>query len=852
MVNTNAGNIVQIKDHSAFSRRLSPARTSRLLEECRDIAMERLAKSTARALDNTDDALFKLADKAETTALQERYFDAMREIRIKRRDIESIFKKFIIEAADKTIHAPSAQQQTTPPAPNPIAESGFCLVENDDLEETLAISSLQEKIESLCHAELSALNSRIARLLGKTEATLADSPFSPSIICQAFKEACRNTQIGVDIKIILFKLFDRYICESINTIYNDINTHMSANGILPKLADKQKGESSPNKGQAASSGDGDFLSAFAQLVTANRPQLHSAMQAGTAIAGAANILNNLTLMQRGQWDAMGMGPSAINSATLMDTANNVVRIIKDNPITGNLGDNNVVIEVVALLFDYIFENETIPDRAKALIGRLQIPVLKVAILDPSFFSKRHHPARRLLNTLAHTTITLHNEESELYDGLEECIQKVLAEFETDIRVFETALRALDSFLEDFRAAADGDCEEDNQEALKAQQGRERLKTAQALATDEIEKRFSGKQAPEFIWNFSTEEWKNLLIVAHLNQGQDSDAWKNRLKMLDLLIWSVMPKETPEEKQKLSEITPNLISGLLMGMKLLAMKESEQETFLENLALCHARLLKTPDEEVTGPDQNPAAQVPTESASNTEIHSEEIATSPSSISADKDGDNSRPVMNQQTSPKSVLEKKPIIQEEALPLLTSRVFPAPRIIPASIAILEKKADTAQPALNTGVGIANTQSLRVEQLTTLDGSDQTDSDVDNDSSPRLQARIDPFGENSTPLDKSDNYSTQGSIVEDEYSELVRNLVPGIWITFKSENGVRTTERLSWISTVLDNFLFTSNESMKTRELSAKALVSALRSGKAMLADDLGVLVDNSMICMVENNAK
>ena len=70
-------------------------------------------------------------------------------------------------------------------------------------------------------------------------------------------------------------------------------------------------------------------------------------------------------------------------------------------------DNHVdafTIDIVAMLFDYIFDDRTIPDKLKALIGRLQIPVLKVAMLDKQFFSKKSHPARRLLDEIAAASI----------------------------------------------------------------------------------------------------------------------------------------------------------------------------------------------------------------------------------------------------------------------------------------------------------------------------------------------------------------------------------------------------------------------------------------------------------------
>ncbi len=51
------------------------------------------------------------------------------------------------------------------------------------------------------------------------------------------------------------------------------------------------------------------------------------------------------------------------------------------------------------IFDTVFCDQHIPDEIKALIGFLQIPVLKAALIDKGFFFEEAHPARRLIDLL---------------------------------------------------------------------------------------------------------------------------------------------------------------------------------------------------------------------------------------------------------------------------------------------------------------------------------------------------------------------------------------------------------------------------------------------------------------------
>ena len=793
MATKDSGNVVQLQEHEAFTRRFSPAGAARLLHDCRDKALERIAKALARAMDNVDDALFALADKASTNTLQAHYFDAMREIRIKRQEIETSFKDNFGEASDSLIAntKPTAARNTTAN----ITEIGLSLVEHDDLEESLAINTLADKLEALCHGELFALDKRVGFLLDQKELATEANPIGPKTICNAFKSACVNIESGVDIKIIVFKLFDRYLCENIQFIYHEINDYLASNAVLPRIATQIKnGQAQTGNGyypggnmtNSPNGAEPDFLSAFTQLMAVNRPQPGNGMCLGQVIEGGMPaLLQDLTLLQQGRWDALGTQAAAIDPRALANGTTNVVRIIKDNTSSNGAGNgDDMVIEVVALLFDYIFDNGNIPDRAKALIGRLQIPTLKVAILDKTFFSKRHHPARRLLNTLAHATVGLHDEraeESELYKELEACIQKVQVEFDTDIAVFENVLSDLEAYLEKHH----NHLEENIEEAKKVIQGRERLKIAESLAEAGIERKLEGKPFPEFIKTFAMDKWKNLLIVTYLKEGQESDTWKSRLEMLDLLIWSALPKSNLKDKKKLVDMLPTLIKGIEAGMKLLSMEEAEQNTFLEKLAACHAR-----------------------------------AVNGDTYTADK------PAFNPMGLEVSYL---PTEGQTGITAVTS----APR---------------TKPAASKQVG-----SMLVEEISMLgQGSEGNQDDSQADQTERLLVNIDIFGEAATDEQVATDDQQEQDVTEDDLSEVVKSLVPGIWFEFHDEATGKVMERLSWISEVLGSYLFTDHDGLKTRELSAQQLEDSLRSGHAQLADDLSFLVDRSFNSLLDELQK
>jgi len=371
------------------------------------------------------------------------------------------------------------------------------------------------------------------------------------------------------------------------------------------------------------------------------------------------------------------------------------------------------------------------------------------------------------------------------------VQKVLTEFETDISTFGAALQALEAYLNEHQSHHD----ENIEEAKKVIQGRERLKIAESIAEDEIERKLEGKPFPEFIKTFAMDKWKNLLIVAYLKEGQDSNTWKSRLEILDLLIWSVLPKQALKEKKKLVDMLPTLLSGIETGMKLLSMTDTEQNEFIGKLADCHARSV------------------------NAEAHA-----------------SNRPIAF------------PLQAEKSNNINSITIADQMRPAPSS---------AKQP-------IAKVGSMIIEEMAILGQSDGPSIDTEQkDTSEQFAVNINPFCSVNTfaqnvasniQQDSADEHDAQReqTPVEDEYTGVVKTLVPGIWFEFQQEGNDKTMERLSWISAVLGTYLFTNHDGMKSREMTASELEQSLRSGHAMLADDMNFLVDRSFNNLLDDLKK
>jgi hypothetical protein len=305
--------------------------------------------------------------------------------------------------------------------------------------------------------------------------------------------------------------------------------------------------------------------------------------AGGAPSVPSSFVSELTRMHREAGTAMANDANALQ---------NVVRRIKAAPQSATLGTiDAMTIDIVAMLFDYIFEDRHIPSSVKALLARLQIPVLKVALLDKSFFSSKAHPARRLLDLLAESAIGLEEGVPRDHPALkliEEVVDRVLEEFETDITLFETLAARVSAFIEE-RKNAETDVVE--RSALLMEE-RERDEIARLVAEDEVARRLAARAwVPPPVRDMLEETWVRAVARAQRAEGEKSPASQALLMTMDDLLWSVEPKASPDDRKRLITMLPGMLKNLHEGMDRGELAADGQDTFLGTLVDCHALAVK---------------------------------------------------------------------------------------------------------------------------------------------------------------------------------------------------------------------------------------------------------------------
>ena len=311
---------------------------------------------------------------------------------------------------------------------------------------------------------------------------------------------------------------------------------------------------------------------------------------GAPIIATPELGEGLARLQRGEMD-FDVGGALVQFSGIPEGKHNVLRDLQESPLGKRSTQlESMTIELVAMLFDFIFDTRDLPDGIKALLARLQIPVLKAAMLDGAFFAKKSHPSRVLVNALADAGLgwaPSMGTTDPLYKKLEQIVHRVLNDFSDNLELFDELRADLAAFLAAEEAAAEANISTSADEVNL----RDRRQIAAVVAKSEVERRVGAHPVPHFLADFLRRYWVGALEDAHAQQGEDSDAWGEAQSTLDDLVWSVQPKRTTEDRKHLVAMLPSLLKRMDAGTRSRDWQPEERERFMSNLVEAHAAAVK---------------------------------------------------------------------------------------------------------------------------------------------------------------------------------------------------------------------------------------------------------------------
>jgi hypothetical protein len=576
-----------------------------ILVDLRSRTLQRLADLAAQLLDQSDDALFNLAQRSRGGSEQQDHLDAMRNLRKQRGEVVN---GFAATAANALALAPEPIQQA-PGAELDAAE--LSLVGVDALEEQLAQERLAQAVARRHSEPLLRFGAALARIWERDSIDETSIPLAPERLAAALGRALHPVELPVASRLVVFKLFERLLLDAFGQLLSELNQFLHGRGIAEAAAPapgqrrlarptparayplredtgtvaEEDVESLPHAAGAhdeASSASADaWFAAMCEIFanylgTAQPGQAQSAETAAdstapapprTALSGPARAGSELLPRERVievlrafQLDLpRGLQRAAAERGVALGEQLKVELLVEGRRGQGHgrrlHPADEQALTLVGMLFDVLFDQSHFSDRLRSLLVRMLPAYAQVALHDPQLFAQRSHPARRLLNALTEAG------EGNLGDspGERDALLRITAVVDRVCREYQGDI----GLLVDLEARFGKLVEQQKRRAALAerrtadsQRGRERLEDARTTASLEVSALAAGRHpAPPFD-EFLRRDWGHHLTVTLLRAGEDSEDYAEA-RRLGVLLW-----QTIESCRAGDAIPESLREGLL--------------------------------------------------------------------------------------------------------------------------------------------------------------------------------------------------------------------------------------------------------------------------------------------------
>ncbi len=533
----------------------------------------------------------------------------------------------------------------------PTSWNELSLVDDHEVDVQVAAERFGMQISQHCDWELRDLDTCVGPMLGSTGAPRGETPprnpLRPEIIGYATIRAIESVSDRADVRKVLEAEFIRSLTATLPQIYSSVMGELRSVGIKPvgmseRLADRagdrandrandrshdRSAAQNPrgaDSGQAPLGGPAQGLSSRGGGLGDSKsmpsggqsPRRSGGTPLGQVDVELMSLMRRLTVDSRGgngrgggepnaEGHSRSGGPSNLGDFDSGETpfdgytedglrlaAPNLIRAHRDELRGASSGAlDHMVIDVVGSLFDQILSDPKVPPQMARQIGRLQLPVLRTALGDPTFFSSRKHPVRRFINrisSLASAFEDLEAEEGKLFLQLVRQLVQGIVEGDFDqAEVYERQLAALEAFVNE-QARQEVSEQGDAASLIAQKEGEARVRQHYA---NRLEGELGSLAVPPFVRDFISQVWSQVLVKAHLTDGTDDSRFKRFRHAGRELFMSVQPKGTPAQRKTFLMQLPKLMQELTEGMDFIAWPAESKKTFFGALLPAHAQSLK---------------------------------------------------------------------------------------------------------------------------------------------------------------------------------------------------------------------------------------------------------------------
>jgi hypothetical protein len=560
--------------------------TSTFMDGCHEMTLNHLKPQIQKMFENCHLALLEFSEKAQSGTSQIQFMEAGNIIKNNRASIEGVFYDELKQGFTRFKRSCNQESMTGRAEFHAFcSDEQLTLISKEDTDIQVAIQNMVSSASLGSTAELTGIRQRLAVLNNGCKLQEKQIPAGPDALARAFHKAAAELVLEHESKLIVYLLFDKFVLSKSCPLYEKYNDRLLKAGLLQNLkyeARKNPNAPLPRRKQEQQSRQNPDDN---QPVTGDNPA-----SSGKTL-GDELIDNILDLMSQNNPNTLRAHANPVAQAELVSALHKVQQNIDHNDalthaatapaeaVTGKQSIENMVahlstereqlfqgldrrclppvdtqmIDLIGMMFEYMLNDDEIPNMAKAELSRLHTPYLKVAILDKTLFTDNSHPAHRLLNDLARAGahwVFEGNPDRGIFPCMRKIVMRIILDFKNDLGIFTELLNVLHTSLDDLDNKAVV-IEEHSRQAAK---GKEKLELARLCADSQIEKTVSKHTVPNAVRQMLGDVWRDKLMFIYLREaGADqSDIWRLATQTMESILWCVEPRTTIEEQENLRD------------------------------------------------------------------------------------------------------------------------------------------------------------------------------------------------------------------------------------------------------------------------------------------------------------
>ena len=478
---------------------------------------------------------------------------------------------------------------------NGLTASCISLVKENDLELEIRLGEFSAKLLESTGGDLWRVYLRFVTLLKRPDLDKSDNPVGPKGIASGLATMCEELGEGHDQTLERISRLQSYFANNLPVLYSNLNNLFERRHIAAAQPSIIATPDAPTSVRAATPPVVNAVAALQQTLMGQMPvagQPLSGSSAGGSLFSQAmfeRLLSRLDNLEKaGRFPAAAPAPGGAASLEnlipgLFDQAPAAPEPPRQAIRSAALGipsaaPEAAAIDTLALIFEAVFDMPDLPEALKSALSSLQIPLLKSAMIDSSFFANEKHPARALIDRMARLALGVPADASSKHPV---CVQilnvaaHVRSEFTQDLAVFERYVTKLDTMISE----RDQEITQSMQAWLPMLARMDQRTQAETRCQEAIEV-FCARGVPQGIANFLRKYWFRVLLQVWVEDGEGSAVWQEQNTVIDHLLWSVQPKIEADDRKRLSRMLPTMLQRLNQGMAHLNVPEAERAEFLD--------------------------------------------------------------------------------------------------------------------------------------------------------------------------------------------------------------------------------------------------------------------------------